>query len=68
MITSKKSFWLQSIVFDKKIQDIFQRLNVLNIEDSLFELKTMHEMCIRDSIISEEGILWQKKKIVVKLL
>ena len=28
---------------DKKIQDIFQRLNVLNIEDSLFELKTMHD-------------------------
>ena len=27
----------------KKIQDIFQRLNVLNIEDSLFELKTMHD-------------------------
>lgn len=26
---------------DKKIQDIFQRLNVLNIEDSVFELKTM---------------------------
>ena len=28
---------------DKKIQDIFQRLNVLNIEDSLLELKTMHD-------------------------
>ena len=28
---------------NKKIQDIFQRLNVLNIEDSLFELKTMHD-------------------------
>ena len=28
---------------DKKIQDIFQRLNVLNIEDSLFELRTMHD-------------------------
>lgn len=27
----------------KKIQDIFQRLNVLNLEDSLFELKTMHD-------------------------
>ena len=26
---------------DKKISDIFQRLNVLNIEDSVFELKTM---------------------------
>ena len=28
---------------NKKILDIFQRLNVLNIEDSLFELKTMHD-------------------------
>ncbi len=28
---------------NKKIQDVFQRLNVLNIEDSLFELKTMHD-------------------------
>ena len=28
---------------NKKIQDIFQRLNVLNVEDSLFELKTMHD-------------------------
>lgn len=28
---------------NKKIQDIFQRLNVLNIEDSLFELKTMQD-------------------------
>ncbi|MBE6140910.1 MAG: hypothetical protein E7172_05210 [Firmicutes bacterium] len=27
----------------KKITDIFQRLNVLNLEDSLFELKTMHD-------------------------
>ncbi|MBR1413982.1 MAG: septation ring formation regulator EzrA [Bacilli bacterium] len=26
---------------NKKIQDIFQRLNVLNIQDSIFELKTM---------------------------
>ena len=26
---------------DKKISDVFQRLNVLNIEDSVFELKTM---------------------------
>lgn len=26
---------------NKKIQDIFQRLNVLNLEDSIFELKTM---------------------------
>ncbi len=28
---------------NKKISDIFQRLNVLNLEDSLFELKTMHD-------------------------
>lgn len=28
---------------NKKIKDIFQRLNVLNVEDSLFELKTMHD-------------------------
>lgn len=28
---------------NKKIQDIFRRLNVLNVEDSLFELKTMHD-------------------------
>lgn len=28
---------------NKKIQNIFQRLNVLNVEDSLFELKTMHD-------------------------
>ncbi len=28
---------------NKKIQDIFGRLNVLNVEDSLFELKTMHD-------------------------
>lgn len=28
---------------NKKMQDIFQRLNVLNLEDSLFELKTMHD-------------------------
>lgn len=27
----------------KKIQDIFQRLNVLDVEDSVFELKTMHD-------------------------
>lgn len=26
---------------EKKIQDIFQRLNVLNLEDSIFELKTI---------------------------
>ena len=28
---------------NKKIIDIFQRLNVLDVEDSLFELKTMHD-------------------------
>lgn len=28
---------------NKKIADVFQRLNVLNVEDSLFELKTMHD-------------------------
>ncbi len=28
---------------NKKIADIFQRLNVLDIEDSIFELKTMHD-------------------------
>lgn len=28
---------------NKKIVDIFQRLNVLDIEDSIFELKTMHD-------------------------
>ena len=28
---------------NKKIKDIFGRLNVFNVEDSLFELKTMHD-------------------------
>ena len=28
---------------NKKISEIFQRLNVLNVEDSLFELKTMND-------------------------
>ena len=28
---------------NKKIIDIFQRLNVLDVEDSIFELKTMHD-------------------------
>ena len=36
---------------NKKIQDIFQRLNVLNVEDSLFELKTMHDYF--DSLYSD---------------
>ena len=35
----------------KKIADIFQRLNVLNIEDSILELKTMHDYF--DSIFNE---------------
>lgn len=36
---------------NKKIEDIFQRLNVLNVEDSLFELKTMHDYF--DSLYSD---------------
>lgn len=36
---------------NKKITDIFQRLNVLNIEDSIFELKTMIDYF--DSIYQE---------------
>lgn len=36
---------------NKKMQDIFQRLNVLNLEDSLFELKTMHDYF--DSLYSD---------------
>ncbi len=28
---------------EKKITDVFQRLNVLNVEDSLFEFKTIHD-------------------------
>lgn len=35
----------------KKIQNIFDRLNVLDIEDSLFELKTMHDYF--DSLYSD---------------
>lgn len=35
----------------KKIQDIFQRLNVLDVEDSVFELKTMHDYF--DSLYSD---------------
>lgn len=42
---------------NKKIQDIFQRLNVLNYEDSLFELKTMHDYF--DSLYSD----FDKEKI-----
>jgi len=36
---------------NKKIQDIFQRLNVLDVEDSVFELKTMHDYF--DSLYSD---------------
>ena len=36
---------------EKKIQDIFQRLNVLNVEDSLFELTTIYDYF--DSLYSD---------------
>ncbi len=42
---------------EKKIQDIFQRLNVLNLEDSLFELKTIFDYF--DSLYSD----FDKEKI-----
>ena len=42
---------------NKKIQDIFQRLNVLNIQDSIFELKTM--MDYYDSLYND----FDKEKI-----
>ena len=45
----------------KKITDIFQRLNVLNIEDSIFELKTMLDYF--DSIYNE----FDKEKISRKI-
>ena len=45
----------------KKITDIFQRLNVLNIEDSIFELKTMVDYF--DSIYNE----FDKEKISRKI-
>ena len=45
----------------KKITDIFQRLNVLNIEDSIFELKTMSDYF--DSIYNE----FDKQKISRKI-
>ena len=45
----------------KKIQDIFRRLNVLNIEDSLFELKTMHDYF--DSLYND----FDKEKISKKI-
>lgn len=46
---------------NKKIQEIFQRLNVLNIEDSLFELKTMHDYF--DSLYND----FDKEKISKKI-
>lgn len=45
----------------KKITDIFQRLNVLNIEDSIFELKTMLDYF--DSIYNE----FDKERIARKI-
>lgn len=45
----------------KKITDIFQRLNVLNIEDSIFELKTMSDYF--DSIYND----FDKEKISRKI-
>ncbi len=46
---------------NKKITDIFQRLNVLNIEDSIFELKTMLDYF--DSIYNE----FDKERIARKI-
>ena len=46
---------------NKKMQDIFQRLNVLNIEDSLFELKTMHDYF--DSLYND----FDKEKVSKKI-
>ena len=46
---------------NKKILDIFQRLNVLNIEDSLFELKTMHDYF--DSLYND----FDKEKVSKKI-
>lgn len=46
---------------EKKIADIFQRLNVLNLEDSLFELKTMYDYF--DSLFSD----FEKEKIARKV-
>ncbi len=45
---------------EKKIADVFQRLNVLNLEDSLFELKTMYDYF--DSLISD----FEKERIAKK--
>ncbi len=46
---------------EKKILDIFQRLNVLNVEDSLFELKTMYDYF--DSLISD----FEKEKVARRI-
>ena len=46
---------------NKKIQDIFQRLNVLDVEDSIFELKTMHDYF--DSLYSD----FDKEKVSKRL-
>ena len=46
---------------NKKIIDIFQRLNVLDVEDSIFELKTMHDYF--DSLYQD----FDKEKISKKL-
>ncbi len=46
---------------NKKIADIFQRLNVLNIEDSVLELKTMHDYF--DSIFNE----FEKERVSKKI-
>lgn len=46
---------------NKKIADVFQRLNVLNIEDSVLELKTMHDYF--DSIFNE----FEKERISKKI-
>lgn len=46
---------------NKKIQDVFQRLNVLNVEDSLFELKTMLDYF--DSLYND----FDKEKISKKI-
>lgn len=46
---------------NKKIQDIFQRLNVLDVEDSTFELKTMFDYF--DSLYSD----FDKEKVSRKL-
>ena len=46
---------------NKKIQDIFQRLNVLDVEDSTFELKTMFDYF--DSLYSD----FDKEKLARKL-